>query len=215
MKNLTILIILALLVSCSPSDKSTKEEQNKEKAVELVALSTLAEDSLIVELEIPQENNTPQAKIQFEKKLQAFVSDPDTEPTNVRAEPGGEIVSKLPQENGYEVSISGVSDGWFLVSGIWSPDNDDGSYDEIRGFIHGSVLGMDTRNYGAEEIYLYAIADDDSETVVTIESEVRVTLKNTNSDGSWLQVRWIHDGKTDVGWIHRDMLCGSMVTNCS
>ena len=211
MKNIFVLPVLVFLISCGQEKKASEETE----ALETTVPSSNSEDATIEVIEISDEPVMPQAKIMFDIKLWAYVSDPDTEPTNVRAKPNGEIVAKLPQEYGYEVGLVGATGGWFLVSEIWSPDKDDGSYDEIRGFIHGSVLGVDTRNYGEEEIYLYEDPDDSSNTVATINSQVELTLKNTNSDGSWVNVRWSNAGSTKEGWIQRDWLCGSLVTNCS
>lgn len=211
MKNLVFLPVLIVLASCNNSTKTAGEKEN----TELVTPTTITEDSLIIEMEEPLEIKSASAKIMFELGQRAYVDDPDTEPTNLREEPNGEVIYRLPQDYGYEVTLLGVSDGWFLVDGIWCPENEGYSKEDVGAFIHGSVLAVGTRNYGDEEIYLYTKPDETSKTVATIRTQVQLTLKTTNSDGSWVRVRWTNDGSTTVGWIQRKWICGSLETNCS
>jgi SH3-like domain-containing protein len=147
--------------------------------------------------------------------LGAYVSDPGTEPTNVRMSPGGDVIIELQRVCEHQVTIVGVAHGWFKVNSIWGVDNEEETYENIEGYIHGSILAVDTRNYGGEEIYLLNAPDEHSEQLLVINHEMSFTLVDASKDGAWVKVRTRGAGEKKTGWIQRDWLCGSIVTLCS
>jgi SH3-like domain-containing protein len=78
-----------------------------------------------------------------------------------------------------------------------------------EGWIHGSVIGVDTRNYGGQTLELL-----DSPINGNVVGEIKEQvygLKLKDICGRWVQV----DYKGIVGWIDSNWLCGNPLTTCS
>ena len=83
---------------------------------------------------------------------------------------------------------------------------------EELAWIHSSVLGLHTRNYGGQPLNLYASPSEDAPVVATIREEAAdVRPLDVNADGSWVKVK----AKAGTGWIQRNWLCDNPLTNCS
>jgi len=88
--------------------------------------------------------------------LSAYIDDPDQKsPTNVRATQNRDIILKLPQNQEYMIDIVGVQQGWFKIEGIYNAE-EEYDYPRQEMWIHGSVIGMGTNNYGSQNYSLYA-----------------------------------------------------------
>lgn len=215
MKKITYLLLFFLFIACDETELETEESITTTITTNDVgSLDTSVTYTVAVTDSLTEEEN-PSYSVNFDKVLEAYVKDPSSEPTNVRHTPNGVVMLKLSNVYGNEVVLKGVTDGWFLIKSIWGVDNDDESFDNVNGYIHGSVLAVDTRNYGNEEIYLFDEADETSEVVAMINEQEQFSLLSTTEDGLWVKVKWIDNGRVVKGWIQSNWLCGSSVTLCS
>lgn len=210
MKNKKFLFLSSIVIfSISCSDVDEQESGNNH-----------AGDSDIVEILDPEEAPAPDENSDNDEindcvvSLNAFVWDEDEGATNVRNSPSGDVILSLEANGDFELNIIGSMDGWFKVHDIYSI-NADGSIDipGSYGWIHGSVIGIGTRNYGGQPLNVYVDADASSSVVVIIEEESIVRPKDVCGD--WVQIEYTNNGKTNIGWIEKEWLCGSAVTNCS
>jgi len=208
----TIIIFAAILVaSCSQSESEVASENSSGDGTTISTdTSEINSGNVVVEDEL--ENNCTVS-------VDAYIADPDASgPTNVRSSPNGKVVLELIHDGEeyeeYFLSLVGSQDGWFKVE-----DKIDGIVNAYSipgglGWIHGSVIGVDTRNYGGETLDFYESADENSKVVATIKSEKHFKLKD--SCGDWTQVEGSDEkGKKFVGWIKNEWLCGNPLTTCS
>lgn len=211
MKQILIAISFCTLFSCSNYQKDSGFETTDSVVIKEPTIS----DTMEIEPKTSTEERTTTPDIIWNESVRVYLNDPDLSPTNVRKSPGGEILFQLSERYGWEIRIIGVNSGWFIVNNIENIDIEDEIYQNINGYLHGSVLAASTRNYGGEEIRLYSAPDEKSDVVLTIIQETQVRLKDGNEDGSWLYVSFLKDGITEKGWIQSKWLCGSVRTNCS
>ena len=145
--------------------------------------------------------------------LDVYLNDPDESGTNVRNSPGGDVVTKLvkDEEDNLEFFIQIVEqeDGWFKVKQI-SNMSDGIEIPGGEGWIHGSVLAVDTRNYGGETLYLLESPEEESAVNATIEGET-YGLQLINFCGDWAEVSF----EGVQGWIQTEWLCGNPLSTCS
>jgi len=215
MKPLLIFSIFIFLFSCGSDNNSPDPIVLNEPSKDTLVSVSSPKTENIKPLEEIDKEYIPKYKVEFQHTISAYIDDPGSEPTNVRTEPKGDITLQLSKDCDHQVVLKGVADGWFLVGNVWGVDNEDETFEDIDGYIHGSILAVDTRNYGNEELYLYAEPDENSEHVATIKTETKLTLRSATEDANWVKVRWLNNGKSVEGWIQSDWLCGSIVTLCS
>lgn len=121
------------------------------------------------------------------------------------------------EENGevYIMSVASPQDGWWKIVELWTIEDDVTSSltgsDTSEYWIHYSDLGLNTRNYGGQEIYLRDAPDEDANIVYTTDEEIE--LKPMDIQGDWVKVKV--DGYDIVGWIEAEWLCSNPLTNCS
>ncbi len=143
--------------------------------------------------------------------LGCFVEDGSS--TNVRNAPGGEVIRQLPAQGIYMLSICNPKDGWWQVFGgtIEEVDADAIELPE-EAWIHSSVIGLSTRNYGGQQLSLRSDPREGAPVVgrITVPEDLVRPLDITE-DGEWVKVRW---GKV-TGWIERKWLCGNPLSSCS
>lgn len=150
-----------------------------------------------------------------------YISDPDRSGvTNVRATPGGKIIAKIDRkrpagqdEDDWDdvdltLMVFNPQNGWWQILGYYVG----GVKIEDEAWIHYSVLGMHTRNYGGQKLKLYASPSEDAKVVATIkEAAADVRPLDVTADGSWVKVK----SKAGTGWIQSEWLCDNPLTNCS
>ena len=128
--------------------------------------------------------------------------------TNLRKSPGGSVLGRLDNsENEYVITICEPANGWWRIF-----DDFVGSM-ELSGeaWIHYSVLGMRTRNYGGQALPLRASASEQAAVVATIrEEEETVRPMDISADGKWTKVKC----DAGTGWIESRWLCGNPYTTC-
>ena len=142
--------------------------------------------------------------------MACYVSDKGA--TNVRRTPGGQIVGQIPSSGVYSLSVCNPKNGWWqILNGVVYEDME-GYTLEFEGevWIHSSVLGVGTRNYGGETLILRTEPRADAPVAGTITEEVEVRPVDLSEDGSWAKVRW---GQV-TGWIEVNWLCANTLTNC-
>ena len=147
--------------------------------------------------------------------MTAYISDDDpTGLTNIRNKPMGAAVLKLKSDDIHIVSLTSPQDGWWKILELWTVEDDvtaslKGS-DTGEYWIHYSVLGIGTRNYGGQCLMLRDAPSEDANVVYSITKELE--LKPMDVDGDWVKVKV--DGYDIVGWIEAEWLCSNPVTNC-
>ena len=143
--------------------------------------------------------------------LGCFISDKSA--TNVRRTPGGQVVGQIAKPGAYSLSVCNPKNGWWqILNGVVYEDLD-GDCIEFEGevWIHSSVLGVGTRNYGGETLILHTEPDADAPAAGRITQEVTVRPLDISEDGTWAKVRY----GSITGWIEVRWLCANTLTNCS
>lgn len=143
-----------------------------------------------------------------------FIDDVDKY-TNVRSSPGGPIVERIEAGDMPMFAVERPRNGWWLITGGTYEKPDQGEI-ELKGspnnqyWIHYSVIGVGTRNYGGETYYLRATPKSRGKVVYSFKDEI--SLRPIDVRGDWVKVK-TYDGK-HTGWIEADKLCGNSLTNC-
>jgi len=147
----------------------------------------------------------------------AYIDDPDTKgPTNIRDKPKGKVLVELERNDAYMVHIVGQKDGWFEIDFV-EPGDPNNAIDipMQNGWIHHSVLGLTSRNYGAQKVPVYLYPD---ETKLLIGE---ITERETELRFDQIYYDFVHvsfkdkKGKKIQGWIKKEWVCGSAFTTCS
>jgi len=143
-----------------------------------------------------------------------FITDNSGKYTNIRAAAKGKIVDKIPTELIVMLVVNNPVNGWWRIVGdsYSAMDSDDVT---LKGsttgyWIHSSVIGLGTRNYGGETISLRKSPSASSKAVFSFSDERR--LHPVDICEGWVRVR-TEDGRHE-GWIEEEWLCGNPVTNC-
>ena len=148
--------------------------------------------------------------------LQAFVADTDGPVTNIRSKPNGPIVMTLPTTSCYIVNLDGAKNGWWQIS--WVVDCFEDEPIELKGsptgkyWIHYSVLGLNTRNYGHQRWCLRKSPSSNSRAVYWFAQERQFKPMDISRDGDWVKVKT--DDLRTTGWIEIWNLCDNPLTTC-
>lgn len=202
------LFLVTFICSCGESvEKTGPANQNGSPSQEEKVLRT--DTSQAGQESVPDEVISTDC----DANLRAYISDPGDTPTNVRSSPGGEILMSLEHNQDYEITIVGAQNGWFRVNEIYGFESEHLNIPGNYGWIHGSVIELSTRNYGGEVISVYEKDDKNSAVVETLDSETLVRPQDIC--GEWVKIKFTSKNGETSGWIEKDWLCGSAVTNCS
>ena len=142
-------------------------------------------------------------------EIYAYLIDDDSNGTNLRKKPNGEIIYVLKTQNGnVEFSLSESKDSWLKITKI---DTYDDAIEPIPDecWIHGPLIGAQLRNYDGQPIALYKTPDATQIAFTIYEQDVILSF-NTMCGSDWVQVN--HRG--ELGWIQSEWLCGNPVTTC-
>lgn len=139
----------------------------------------------------------------------------DNTPTNVREQPNGKIAGKLPViDTGYIVELDECQKGWCSVIDIREAAEDkEIKIKSTTGklWLHHSVLGFHTRNYGKQKITIRNKPQNNAPAVYSFNEEQSLCLLDFNDN--WAKVKtW--DSK-HTGWIERKWVCENPLTTCS
>lgn len=195
--------LLFFLLSCNNNSTSNKSNSTEESIKdEQVKLTSETKES-------KSEETLGEVKKCGPFKLDVYINDDSA--TNVRKKPDGAVLLKLKQDANYMLTVVEVKNGWFKA------ENPIGGHleDEIQlpkgeeAWMHGSVLAVDTRNYGGKDLNLLDQPKNGKVVGVIEEESGGISLKDVC--GRWVQV----DYKGVIGWIEDVWLCGNPATNCN
>ena len=147
------------------------------------------------------------------QSLGVFTYDNSGKFTNVRNAPKGKVVDKIPTDVCAMIGVEKPTNGWWkLTDNTYETGDFDG---KLKGsttgyWIHYSVLGMGTRNYGVETLYIRKNPSESAPVVYKFKKEI--VLRPMEIKGEWVKVQTC-DGKY-TGWIEVEWLCGNSLTNC-
>lgn len=154
-------------------------------------------------------------KTQDSIRVGAYLSDPDSGPSNIRLIPGGEIIKTIPDGVDVIFFLIEAWNGWIRIYPEMYVDNEKVKIHAKSCWIHGSILGASTSNYGGQDINIYSKPDRKSKTVYVIKGEQGYVTFIDVKDG-WAKVKIKNSkGKIIIGWIESGWLCGNPYTNCS
>ena len=149
--------------------------------------------------------------------LGVFINDNDGPYSNVRNSPAGQIVDRIPVNASAMLGVETPKNGWWRIVGDCYEAIGEVDFEEFKlkgsttGYwIHYSVIGVGTRNYGGQHLYLRSEPKARGSVVYTIKEETIV--RPVEIKGDWVKVKTL-DGK-GFGWIEAEWLCGNSVTNC-
>ncbi|MCU0848619.1 MAG: hypothetical protein MUD12_12100 [Spirochaetes bacterium] len=147
-----------------------------------------------------------------------YLNDPDKTGTNVRDNPGGKIVKKLPLETdpaneaGIYLTIKKSKNGWLQIESVEYGEKKDASYKNT--WVHGKLVGTGTTNYDEKPLGLYEKADKKSRVIAHLQGSQGVPVLACS--GKWIYTEGKGKNKKKVsGWLDPDKQCSSAVTNCS
>lgn len=145
-------------------------------------------------------------------EIQVYLNDSDSSGTNIRKSPNGKIMSVLrknKQNSEYLITLTEAKQGWFKIKSPIEGTETDIDIPNGYGWIHGSVISVDTRNYGGQNLKLLD-KPKSGKTVKIIEKEA-LGLTLVDMCDNWVKVNY----NGHIGWIEDRWLCGNPYTNCS
>jgi SH3-like domain-containing protein len=150
-----------------------------------------------------------------DNRLWAYIDDKDST-TNLRNAPGGRVVAVVINNAAHEVVLDKPTNGWWQVYEVNNVENPDDTTNYLVGsdtgryWIHSSVVGFDTRNYGTSTI-LPLRAKPSSDARVTHRMRGEHHVSPIDVDGDWVKVRTA-DGHE--GWLEQEWICPNPLTTC-
>ena len=155
--------------------------------------------------------------------IDVYIVDNNGPYTNIRNTPNkGKVVDRISVNVCAMLSLEKPTNGWWRIVGdsyeaITDEENSDSDFKKyhLKGsstgyWIHYSVIGLGTRNYGGQHLPLRAEPHQTSAVTYTLKEEQIV--RPVNVKGDWVKVKTI-DGK-GIGWIEAKWLCSNPLTNC-
>lgn len=156
------------------------------------------------------------------QSIGVFIHDNDGAFTNVRNNyKRGAVVDRIPTNCAAMLVLERPTNGWWRIVGdsytgiVYDGVADDFADIDLHGsttgyWIHWSVVGVSTRNYGGETLYLRR--EPSSQAAITFTLNEETVLRPMEIQGDWVKVKTA-DGR-GTGWIEAEWLCGNSVTNC-
>ncbi len=154
--------------------------------------------------------------VSAQKSLEVYIDDTTGTPTNIRSASNGKIVGSLPDTCIYMLDIKNPQNGWWAIDdnsvfGICSTDTTfDFSNKCKTAWIHYSVLGFSTRNYGGQRYVLFSQPSEKSAENFAFTEEIG--LRPLDFKKGWVYVE-TYD-KKHRGWIQLENICANPLTNC-
>jgi len=155
-----------------------------------------------------------QEAVEADAWMSVYLSDSDVT-TNIRNSPRGKIAMTLSCDAEYMLNLTTPQNGWWKIHDIWQVGDDDkeitlqGS-DTGEYWIHYSVIGVGTRNYGGQCLTLRAAPNENAKSVYTFTDEI--ILCPMDIQGDWVKVKV--PNTNIIGWIEAEWLCSNPLTNC-
>ena len=201
--------IIYLLLCIIPCHSCFNEEAEVNQIMDKISNYENQVEDTLIPIEIDQKSSNEEANFCDIGETYAYLIDDDTNGTNLRKRPNGEIIYVLKTQYGnVEFRLSESKDNWFKITNI-------DTYDDIiepipdECWIHGSLLGANTRNYGGQPVALYKTQDTTQMAFTIYEQDVLLSY-NAMCGSDWVQVKY----KGELGWIQSEWLCSNPVTTC-
>ena len=145
------------------------------------------------------------------QELEVFINDSNGD-TNVRNAPKGAVVGKLAQDESWSMVVEAPQNGWWRVQveTISAPEADIPKFKASKTgyWVHSSVLGVGSRNYGGQRLSLRKSPTSNAAVVYSFSEEL--LLQPLDIKGDWVKVKV----RGHEGWIEKEWLCGNPLTNC-
>lgn len=146
--------------------------------------------------------------------LDVYVSD-DTQPTNYRDAPKGDIVGQL--ENGDMISVDKSQNGWFRIMGSTYYNGEGDFTYRYKGekWIHSSVVTVSWMQDGSVNFALRSTPSKKGKVVHRgyankwVDGNFITHVLDFNKN--WVKIS-LKNGK--VGWVERNLVCGNSLTVC-
>ena len=111
--------------------------------------------------------------VSAQKNLSVYIiGDESNAPATIHSAPNGEIVYTLPDTCIYMLGVKKPQNGWWVVEGNsvfgmcdYSENHFDFGDKCKTAYIHYSVIGFSTRNYGGQRMVLYSKPSEKSDEV--------------------------------------------------
>ena len=149
-----------------------------------------------------------------ESVIFAYLCDESGTPANIRCAPNGAVAMTIDSKESYMLELSNPENGWWQLEAIYDPVEDDAGI-PLRGsktgkyFIHYSIVGFSTRNYG-QDYFLREYPNEDSNITYRFHDEILV--HPLEAIEGWVKVK-TYDMK-HTGWIESEMICDNPLTTC-
>lgn len=204
MKPILLTIAICLFIMACNSESQTEPKNENSISLESNKKQTIKDTTNTTEsFEINKVNDCERSE------LAVYVNDPDDSGTNIRNRPGGKIVLTLNgSENAFFLTVCESQNGWFKIKGNIEGLDEEYKIPKGEGWIHGTVISVDTRNYGKQELEILD-SPIKGNTVATIKEE-SYGIRIKEICGSWVRIKY----NGILGWIEADWLCGNPLTTC-
>lgn len=210
---------LLFLVGCGSIEESDASKKYQQKVSEDISTDEVSEESTDIEEDSEIEDQASSSTEICSVDFSAYINNPSGTATNVRKSPGGEVVVQLTNAVDHEIHLIAKEDKWYMLDKVepfdYDSDGDPISYDIPGGnaWIHQSVLEIGTRNYGNQEMKIFAQPFADAEVLNT----VTVELYGTPIDacGEYIKISAKNGDRVIEGWIKKEWVCSNPVTTCS
>ncbi|MEB3180589.1 MAG: SH3 domain-containing protein [Nostocaceae cyanobacterium] len=155
-----------------------------------------------------QGGQTPPLQQRRNCQFSAYVNDKDPKGLNVRYAPGSNqrVIAKLPRKDAIFVEIIACEGEWVQIS---KAESNDKVEFRGKGWVYAPLLGISTRGYGTNGVFLYASASTNSKKLTRIPADMAVKL--LGGDGAWVFVKY----QNLRGWLAPDDQCPNPLTTCS
>lgn len=142
--------------------------------------------------------------------VSVFLFDTSGVDTNIRNAPKGKVIAKLDRTGEYILTLTEPKNGWWKIVDVEEATEAREIALKTVGYIHYSVVGFATRNYGGERIYLRELPNESAKVSFSFTDEL--VLRPLDVVGDWVKVVTA-DGK-HTGWIEDVWICSNPLTNC-
>lgn len=146
--------------------------------------------------------------------LDAYIIDNDGPVTNIRNAPNGKVVSTLPTNEYFVVTLLQVKGEWWKIDKTVSQEGDDAKEITLKGsktgyWIHRSLLSF-TINGDPEGVI--KVKPSSKAKAVKISNYAELSLVPVAVNGKWVKV--MSADRKYTGWMPIDRICSNPLTTC-
>ncbi len=203
-------LLFLFVISCGSKEEPEKKEETPPKEETVDDVSNVASDETET-----LKNEATNESMDCSGSVGAYLNDPDLSGTNIRNAPNGKVVFKLVKSDDnfeYFITATAAKEGWFKIEPKVGGMESDITIESEECWIHGSVLGASTRNYGGQTISIF-MDKEKSKEIFQIKQETAFSL--IDLCGNMVKIKWNDEKGNHEGWMDIDWVCGNPLTNCS